>query len=163
MRRVMYLCAVLMILTPFIQTFIQIWPIQIGSIQWRIASANVLSAVLLLPFLGLSLFLFMSRMLASRTLSMTVGVISAIFTLGLIGSLALFVLDGLQFKAIVNSQQMPAFMQVFTRVIISTVLFSIVYAVLAVAGLRAPKRAVVAAKKGSPKQADEGVGLIVGR
>ena len=54
--------------------------------------AHEVFAVLLLPYLGMSLLVLMSRALDSRGLARTVGVISAVFTLGLLGSLALLAL-----------------------------------------------------------------------
>jgi hypothetical protein len=162
-RRVLYASAILLLIIPLLQAVSTIWPLQLGNIQWRFGAANALSSVLLLPFLGLVLLLVLSRMLASRPLSLVVGVISTLFAIGLASSLVLFILDGLQLKAIVNSAQMQPFQSVFVRVGLITGLFAIVYLLLALAGLKGPKGSAAALKKGGAKPADEGVGLIVGR
>jgi hypothetical protein len=162
-RRVLYASAFLLITVPLLQAISTIWPLQFGNIQWRFGAANALSSVLLLPFLGLVLLLVMSRMLASRPLSLVVGVISTLFAITLAGSLVLFILDGLQLKAIVNSAQMASFQSVFVRVGLITALFAVVYLLLALAGLKGPRVLSAAAKKGGVKPADDGVGLIVGR
>ena len=161
-RRVLYSSALLLIAIPFIQAISQIWPLQLSNIQWRFGAANALSSILLLPFLGLALLLVMARVMASRILSLTVGTIAAVFSIGLAASALLFILDGLQLKAIVNSAQMSAFKTAFARVGVVTVLFVIVFALLALAALKAPKNGLAPAKKGV-KQAEEGLGLIVGR
>jgi hypothetical protein len=162
-RRVLYASAILLITVPLLQAISTIWPLQLGNIQWRFGAANAMSSVLLLPFLGLVLLLVISRMLASRPLSLVVGVISTIFAIALAGSLVLFILDGLQLKAIVNSAQMAPFQSVFVRVGLITALFAVVYLLLALAGLKGPKVIAGQVKKGGVKPADDGVGLIVGR
>ena len=162
-RRVLYASAFLLIAVPLLQAVSTIWPLQLGNIQWRFGAANAMSSVLLLPFLGLVLLLVMSRMIVSRSLSLTVGVISAVFALSLIASSVLFVLDGLQLKAIVNSAQMGPFQSVFARVGIVTVVFAIVFSLLAVAGLKGPKGIASMSRKGTIKETEEGAGLIVGR
>lgn len=162
LRRVLYATAFLLIVIPFLQAISQLLPLKLASIEWRFLAANPLSSVLLLPFLGLLLLLLMARTLASRGLSLFVGVVSAFFALVLAASLVLFILDGLQLKAIVNSAQMANFQNTFARVAVVSVIFTVVFAMMAVAALKAPKGSPMSTKKGV-KQADEGVGLIVGR
>lgn len=162
LRRVLYATAFLLIVVPFFQAVSGIMPLRFSNIEWRFQMANPLSSVLLLPFLGLLLLLIMSRSLASRGLSLFVGIVCAFFALALAASLGLFVLDGLQLKPIVNSAQMPLFENLFVKVSIVTTLFIFTFAMMAMAALKAPKGSPIAARKGV-KQADEGVGLIVGR
>ena len=162
LRRMLYATAFLLIVIPFLQAISQLLPLQLGNLQWRFLSANPLSSVLLLPFLGMLLLLMMARALANRGLSLFVGILAAIFALLLAASLVLFVLDGLQLKAIVNSAQTAQFQNVFARVTAVTVIFVVVFTMMALAALKAPKGSPLAMQKGV-KQADEGVGLIVGR
>jgi hypothetical protein len=162
-RRVLYLGAILLVAVPFLQAGSQLWPLQLDNIQWRFGAANALSSVLLLPYLGLSLLVLLSRTLDSRGLARTVGTIGAVLTLGLLGSLALFALDALQLKKIVNSAMMNTFNTTAVRVGVVTTLFLMAFALLTVASFKAPRKGSASpAKKGS-KQAEEGVGLIVGR
>ena len=77
LRRVLYLAAILLIGVPCLQAGSQLWPLQLGNIQWRFGAANALSSVLLLPFLGLSTLLAVSRALESRGVSRVVGGIAA--------------------------------------------------------------------------------------
>ncbi len=163
LRRVLYTVVLLLLVVPFVQAILQVWPLQLSSIQWRFGAANALSSVLLLPYLGLALLLIMARSLESRVLGLTVGVCSAIFTIGLIASLVLFILDALQLKAIVTSQMMSAFNTTSVRVGAVSAVFVLAFGLLALAGLKAPRGSVAAPRKGERKVADDGEGLIVGR
>jgi len=162
-RRVLYLGAILLVAVPFVQAGSQLWPLQLSNIQWRFGAANALSSVLLLPYLGLSLLILMSRALDSRALARTVGVISVALTFGLLGSLALFALDALELKKIVNSAMMNTFNTTALRVGLVTTLFLVAFALMAIAGFTAPRKGSAAPTKKGEKQAEEGVGLIVGR
>lgn len=162
-RRVLYVGAILLLAVPFLQAGSQLWPLQLSNIQWRFGAANALSSVLLLPYLGLLVLVLMSRALESRVLARTGGAISALLTVGLLGSLALFVLDALQLRKIVNSAMMNTFNTTAIRVGLVTVLFALAFSLMALACFRAPRRGNAAqAKKGETK-AEEGLGLIVGR
>ncbi|MES2525157.1 MAG: hypothetical protein V4617_20875 [Gemmatimonadota bacterium] len=165
LRRVLYVAAFLLLVVPFIQAFSAqgMLPLQLGSIPWRFGAANQLTSILLLPYLGLALMLFVGRSVGSRATAMTVGVLSAIFAVGLAACGLLFVLDGLQLKKIVQSAQLSQFNMAFVRVLAMTVLFAITFALLALAGLRKPKGTRVPVKKGVKQPVDDGPGLIVGR
>lgn len=162
-RRMLYTSAVLLIAVPFIQAFSQIWPLQLSNIQWRFFAANAMSSILLLPFLGLVLLLVMARMLVSRKLAMGVAIFSAVLTVLLLASMVLFVLDGLQLKAIISSSQIEIWKNQFARVGVVTGIFAIAFGMLALASLKTPRGAVSPSRKNAPKQADEGADLIVGR
>jgi hypothetical protein len=157
-RRVLYLGAFLLVVVPFVQAGSQLWPLQLGNIQWRFSAANALSSVLLLPFLGLTLLVFAARIAANRTAAKFAGAIGAVLSVVLLASLALFALDALQLKKIVPSQQMNAFNMTAIRVSFVTVLFIPSFALVGLAGLRSKKRPDFLNKK-----AEKGVGLIVGQ
>ena len=162
-RRVLYLGAILLVAVPLLQAGSQLWPLQLSSIQWRFAAVNALSGVLLLPYLGLSLLVLMSRALDSRALARTVGAIAALCTVGLLGSIALFVLDALQLKQIVNSAMMERFNTATVRAGLVTTWFTVAFAVMAVACFRVPRGNSATSSKKGDKKAEEGVGLIVGQ
>lgn len=162
LRRVLYLAAILLIGVPCLQAGSQLWPLQLGNIQWRFGAANALSSVLLLPFLGLSTLLAVSRALESRGVSRVVGGIAAFLALGLLGLLVIFVSDASDLKAIVNSQMLAAFTTTTVRVGSISALFFLAFAVLAHAGFSSPVRKAAAGRK-SGEKAEEGIGLIVGR
>lgn len=162
-RLVLYAGALLLMVIPFLQAGSQLWPLQLSNIQWRYGAANALSSVLLLPFLGLSILVLMARGLESRPLALITGSISAVFALGLMASLGLFVLDAQQLKAIVSSQMSAAFTNTTVRVGLVTGLFLLAFLVLTLASFRAPRGKATARKVKGDGGSDEGVGLIVGQ
>ncbi len=165
-RRLAYLCAFLLVVVPFLQAGVQLWPLRPTNMQWRFGAANALSSVLLLPFLGLSLASLLARMTGSRGVGIAVGAVASVFTLGLVASLGLFVLDAQELKAIVRDQAMPSFQGTTLRVMTVTALFVVAFAMLAVVAFlaRGSGGAVRASgrRTGSPAR-EEGVGLIVGQ
>lgn len=174
LRRVLYLGAFLLILVPFLQAGSQLWPVQPSNIQWRYIAANALSAVLLLPFLGLVLLLVISRHMEQGGLAKTVGVIAGVFAAGLAASFVVFILDALQLKTIVSTSNETQFKATAVRVGVVTVLFTVGFLVLALAGFKSPRGSMVrgsssaASRRGrqaSEPEAkdDDSPGLIVGR
>jgi hypothetical protein len=174
LRRVLFLGAILLIVVPFIQAGSQLWPLQFGNIQWRFGAANALSAVLLLPFLGLTLLLMISRATESSSLGKTVGVLSAVFAVSLAGSFVVFLLDALQLKTIVSTQMESQFKTTAARVGLMTAMFAMAFLMLALAGFKGPRGSAVrsggSAKRGNAVQEDAAeeeedasTGLIVGR
>ncbi|AMW05015.1 hypothetical protein [Gemmatimonas phototrophica] len=164
-RRVLYCVAGLLVTVPFVQAGAQIWPLQLSNIQWRFGAANALSSILLLPFLGLSLLMLMARGLESRGLSRSIGAVSAIFTLGLLGSLVVFALDALQLKTIVSTQMSGAFNSTAVRVGLVTVVFFLAFAFLTLMSFKAPRGNSSPARRSSAKsgkESSEDVGLIIG-
>jgi hypothetical protein len=133
-RRTLFLAAWLLMLVPFVQAASQIWPLQLGNIQWRFGAANALSSVLLLPFLGLSLLLVLARSLERQGLARLVGSLAALFCLGILGSVVLFVLDAQELKSIVSSQMAGQFTMTTARVALVSVLFVFGFLLLAVFG-----------------------------
>jgi hypothetical protein len=171
LRRVLFLCAILLIIVPFLQAGSQLWPLQLSNIQWRFGAANALSAVLLLPFLGLALLLVISRSVESSSIAKSVGIMSALFTVGLAGSFVVFILDALQLKTIVSTSMEAAFKTTSARVGLTTLMFTVAYLVLALAGFKSPRSSSTrsAPSRGTGKVRNEASdddaspGLIVGR
>ncbi|GAB1341206.1 hypothetical protein [Gemmatimonas sp.] len=136
-RRVLFTIALLLIAIPFVQAGAQIWPLQLTNIQWRFSAANALSSILLLPFLGISLLLLLARGLENRGLARTVGAVGALFTLGLLASLAVFFLDSQELKTIVSTQMSAQFASTTMRVGFVTILFLLAFAFLTISAFAA--------------------------
>jgi hypothetical protein len=167
-RRVLFVVALLMIGVPFIQSLAQIWPLQLSNIQWRFGAANALSSILLLPFLGLALLLVIARGLERTGLARLVGATSAVFTLGLLACLAVFVLDAQELKTIVSTQMSAQFTSTTIRVGLVSGVFLVAFALLTLFGFSSMPGGSSA--KGSKRTAtpktdssDDAPGLIVGR
>lgn len=166
-RRVLFVVALLMIAVPLVQSLTQIWPLQLSNVQWRYGAANALSSILLLPFLGLSLLLVMARGLKRTGLARAVGAASALFTLGLLSCIAVFVLDALQLKTIVSTQMSAQFTNTTIRVGLVSTAFMVAYGLLTVFGFSAMPGGASAkgGKRASSKgeSSDNAPGLIVRR
>lgn len=159
--RLVYAGAALLFLIPFLQAGQQLLPPQLGNIRWRYGAANALSGVLLLPFIGLSLAVLVARRAEHVVVSRVIGALSAVLAVGLLGSLALFVLDAMELKSIITSQMMTAFQATTARVALVTLTFAGAFAMLTLVALkepRLPQRARRAARR-----TNDGVGLIVGQ
>lgn len=166
LRRVLYTAAFLLILVPAVQVGIQIWPLQLGNIQWRFSVANALSNGLLLPaFMGLTLLLTLARRLESRGMQLLAGGLGLLFVIGLGGSLALFVLDAMQLKAIVSTQMEGAFRSTALRVAAVSGLFLIAFAMLTLAAFMGPDRSPRkgGASRRQEEDDDAGAALIIGQ
>ncbi|MBL0939845.1 MAG: hypothetical protein IBJ03_13200 [Gemmatimonadaceae bacterium] len=165
-RRLVLLAAILMLTVPFLQAGAQLWPLQLTNIQWRFQAANFLSSLLLLPFLGTSILVLVGRGLESKPVSLFAGAVSALFALGLAGSLVVFVLDAQQLQAIVTSAMSAAFRNATVRVGLVTTLFFLGFSYLTlVSFLKSRATAPASRSKGSrsaSNEADEDVGLIIG-
>lgn len=162
-RRSLTLGALLLIIVPFFQAATQIFPLQLNNIEWRVRSANVLSSVLILPYVGCTLLLAISRATESRAMSRLIGVVSVLMTLGLLAAMAVFALDALQLKTIVSTQMEDAFKMTILRVMVVCVLHVIAFLVLALAGFRTPGDSPRARRAASARSEDPSAGLIVGR
>lgn len=152
-RRVLFTIAALLVAIPFVQAGAQIWPLQLTNIQWRFGAANALSSILLLPFIGLSVLLLLARGLENRGLARLVGALSAIFTIGLLGSLVVFVLDSQELKTIVSTQMSAQFNSTTLRVGFVTVMFVFAFALLTLSAFAAIGGATRRPAKNAPKSA----------
>ena len=161
-RRLLYTGALLLIVIPFLQAGQQLWPLQLSDIRWRFGAANALSSVLLLPFLGLMIVTLTARATENKRVSGAVGIVAALFVIGLVGSLFLFALDALQLKSIVTSQMMNPFQTTSLRVVLVTLVFMASFSMLMVSAFKNSRGDTPNAKKGA-KNAEEGLGLIVGQ
>jgi hypothetical protein len=163
-RRSLTLGALLLILDPFFQAGTQIFPLQLNNIQWRFNAANALSSVLILPYVGFTLLLAISRATESRGMSRLIGVVSVLMTLGLLAAMAVFALDALQLKTIVSTQMETAFKMTSVRVSVVCILHVIAFLALALAGFRgAPGDSPRTRRASAGRTEDASSGLIVGR
>ena len=162
-RRLLYTAAILLIAAPLAQSGQLLWPLQLWNIRWRWNVAVQLSGVALFPFLGLALMVLMARATENRNVSRMVGVVSALFVIGMMGSLALFALDATQLKAIVNSAAEQSFETASVRTVISTLMFTVAFFILMMTSFKTSRVYKAPVKRGTTKVAEDGVGLIVGQ
>lgn len=165
LRRLLYLSAFLLFFMPYFQALAGLWPLQLGSLQWRFQATGAMSGILMLPFLGLVLALAVARPLGHKGVSRLVGIIAALTAVGIVAAIGLFAMDALQLKKVIRDAQMSAFNKAVLTAT-STMLFSLVtFSVLALVSFRAPKGSTVKSSPKSSKKAavDENVGLLIGQ
>lgn len=156
----------MLVVIPILQTVTQIWPLQLGNIQWRFQAAGVLSTVLIFPFLGFALMAMIARATEARGVSKAIGIISALVAVVLAASLVLFALDALQLKAIVASRAMQAFQLATVRVGLVTTTFLVLFVILAMTALRPPRGiapATVRSARRPMNASDDSPTLVVGQ
>ncbi|MBL0890727.1 MAG: hypothetical protein IBJ19_08945 [Gemmatimonadaceae bacterium] len=163
-RRLLLLVALLMIVVPLYQVGLQLWPLQLTTMQWRYQAAGVLVGNLMLPFLGLSAMALVGRGLENKALSLATGVVAGLFALGLGASIVVYALDAQQLQAIVTSAMAKPFKMMTIRVAGVAVMFFVGFAYLTLVCFVRGK-AVTAPSRRAGKastEGDEDVGLIVG-
>lgn len=165
LRRLLYLGAFLLFFLPYFQAFAGVFPFRLGDVRWRFQTAASMSGIMLLPFLGLSLALFIARSLDHKNIKRVIGVVSAFTMIALIGGLGLFLLDAIQVKSIVRDAEMQNFFKVVATAVIALTLAICSFAYLTLVAFKAKKGAVRVAPKSSKKAAatEEPVGLLIGQ
>ncbi len=162
-HRVLFIGALLLMTIPTLQVVSQLWPLQLVNIQWRFGAANAFSAILVLPFLGMTLLFLLARATGNRALSRVIGVLAGFLTFVILASTVLFILDALQLKTIVQSRMLDQFRSTMMRVIGLSGVFAVAFAVVAVSAFSFPKATGLPQKGASGRKGDDGVGLIVGQ
>ena len=161
-RRLLFTAAILLVAVPLVQSGQYLWPLRMGDIRWRWQVAVALSSVALSPFLGLSLLVLMARATNNRNVSRLVGLISAIFVIGMLGALVLFALDATQLKTIVTTAQEDTFKTASVRTVVSTLVFTVGFFILMITAFKSSRPVIAQTRKGT-KKVEDGVGLIVGQ
>lgn len=124
---VMYFAAVALILNPFAQFVITVWPFKLSELNWRVGSTGLLMDALIATVLPQAL-LFTAAVMNNdrRTLQFLRWVV---FTLGLvtIGLLLMFLLDSVQIRAQLPQNVKGNFMKVAMRAGLIGTLLSILF------------------------------------
>lgn len=138
-RRLLYLSAFLLFFMPYFQAFAGLWPIQMGSLQWRYQATGGLSAIMMLPFIGLCFGLAIARFSGHKGVARLIGVIAALHAVGLVLAMGLFVMDALQLKKIVRDAQMQQFNKGAFTASVTMLMSLVVFIVLTVIAFRGPQ------------------------
>lgn len=166
LRRVVYLSAFLLFFMPYFQAFAGLWPFQVGALQWRFQASGNMSGILMLPFLGLALALFVARPLEHKGVTRLVGVVALLTAVCVLLAMGLFAMDAIQLRRAVQDRMMPAFNKAVFTASISMFVSLVLYTVLGVTAFRSPKTTMLRAAPKSTKKgvvADESVGLLIGQ
>ncbi|MDQ6612583.1 MAG: hypothetical protein M3Y64_09120 [Gemmatimonadota bacterium] len=164
LRRSLYTLGCVLIIVGYIQGIMTTYPLQLGNVQWRFIAAGSTAALFTLPLLGQTLIFAVARITANLNLARVMGVIAALTALMLLMWVGLFVLDTVQLRTIVKSQEMARFNRQAVATAITMITFGIGFSILALSALRRPKNAPKPVLKTTRKVADDGsLGLLIGQ
>jgi hypothetical protein len=160
-RRLLYLCVFLFLAIPAIQSVTQLWPLQVGNIQWRFTAATIGSTALVLPSAGMVLWAAVARATGNRAGQLTLGILSTVLVVALLAGTGNFVLDALQLREIVPTGAMSGFLATAARILLLCTLFIVAFTWVAVTCFtgRRPAARVAAPRRARPR-VDEG-GLVM--
>lgn len=155
LRRVLYVTGFILILVSYEQVFIAVRPFGLGSLQWRLQAMNYLSANLNGPILGQLIILTVARFAGDKWMARAIGLLAALTALVLTVSLAVFTLDFVQYKAVVNTTEMERYIKAGISTGLTSLLFMCASLILAYTALRNWKAEQKSIVKGTPNQVDE--------
>ena len=165
-RRLLYLCAFILFFMPYFQAIAGLWPISLGSLQWRYQATGALSGILMLPFIGMVLALAIARSSGHKGVARLIGIVAALTTITLLVAMGLFAMDALQLKKVIADRQMAGFNKAtFTAGVTLLISFS-VFAVLTVISFRPPQgemRVTPPKTKFKSPTGGESPGLLIGQ
>ncbi len=99
-----YAVAVLFILSPLVDVLTNIYPTDLGSMQWRFGAIGILSNYLISGVFGLLLATLVAALLGHRTLLRISAIVDLATAAVLLGITLLFALDVLQLRSTVRPE-----------------------------------------------------------
>jgi hypothetical protein len=96
-----YVLAASLLLVPFLDLLVQVWPMLPSQSAWRFGTLGLLSRTLITPSLGLLLLLGAALSAEHAQLLRVISALSGVISLVLFGCLALFLIDGIEVRALV--------------------------------------------------------------
>lgn len=153
-----YLVAFLFTLIPFLDLLVNLWPVQLRNIRWRVAMMGQLSGGMMTVLLGFLLAIIVANVLDQLRMQRAMVALSGLMAVVLLGLLGLFVLDVLQLRPDVRPEVRRAFDMVAVQAFIKLVLALIGSALFAWSGLRAVREE----KKARRTRGADGPAVVVG-
>ena len=149
-------------LLPLLDLLISIYPLRPATVVWRFGAVGLLSSAIGAPLLVLFFIFALAVFAGDRKVIITVGIISAILALLLIGGAGAFALDALQMKRRVQAAAQQRFTMASVQALLKLILEGASAAVLAFSAFK-----VVAKAKTAPATRAESrgssSGLVMGR
>ncbi len=126
-------------LTPLLDVLARTWPIRITEVGWRFGATGIVLNTLVTPLLGIFIAIAVASLLghrpAVRVLSILCWVIAGLLAI----SVGMFMLDSLQVRGEVATQNRGQFTAPTTKAIILGIVSTIVVVWLGVSGFRASR------------------------
>jgi hypothetical protein len=142
-----------LILMPFVELGIRAWPFRIHSAAWRLGFLGGGASLLVTPLLALYLIFIIAALADDRLVEYLVAALAAIGTVLCLGVAAFFALDVLQMKGQVASTAASQYdltsMWIIARILIVSVLLTILAFASMKAARNAPRRASAAPSRTS--------------
>lgn len=161
LRRLLYLCVFLFLAIPAIQAVTQLWPLQVGNIQWRFTAATVLATALVLPAAGLVLGAVAARLSGQKGARLTIGILATVLVVALLAGTGNFVLDALQLREVVPTAAMSGFLATTARVLLMCSLFIVAFTWVAVVSFTGRRGQRVSAPRRAARPRVEDAGLVM--
>ena len=147
---------------PLLDLLISVYPLRPATVVWRFGAVGLLSSAIGAPLLVLFFVFALAVFAGDRKIIITVGIISAIIALVLIGGAGAFALDALQMKRRVQEAAQQRFTMASIQAMLKLLLEGGAAIVLAFSAFRTLARAKVApATRSEPRGSS--AGLVMGR
>lgn len=124
---VMYFAAVALIINYFAQLTIQVWPIKIGELNWRVGAAGLFMDALLSTVVPLVLIYTAAFMNNDRKMIGFLRVLSLIIGIATVALLFAFALDSVQIRAALPQNVKGNFMKVALRAALIGTLLAVLF------------------------------------
>ncbi len=147
-----YLVATTLIVVPFFDAVMSLWPWQPGSAQWRFGAVGLGSNALMVPCGGMLIAMATSITLGHLRATRVLGFVSAVGAFVTALSILLFALDAMQTRADVNPAAMLSFNVASLTAVAKLLLGAVTLAAFARAGLRSSNERRTAAAQPAMRQ-----------
>ena len=104
-----YLTACILVLLPFLETLLTLWPFNPGLVQWRYGAVGIGSRALMTPALGLLMILIMAAWTENRSLLRWYSIFSLVGAVVLVLLIPLFALDVVQMRSNARPEALATF------------------------------------------------------
>ena len=147
-----YGVAALMIALPILEFTLTVWPPR-GAVMWRFGAYGLLTQALMLPLLGMFVALLTARLLGHRRAHLAIVLMAATAAILQAAGLAVFLLDGLQARALARPDMQAAVSVTFVRAAIAAAVYTALWSWMAVAGYRALPRRISGRQRAMAEEA----------
>lgn len=134
-----YVVSAMLVLLPFAEFFVSIWPLQPGVVRWRFGAVGLFSGALLVPILGVLLAYAVAVLLEHRVMQRIISVLSGLVALVLVAAAAGFVLDMLQMRGQVRPEAHRAFDVASVLGLIKMLMATVALVCLSIGGWRSAR------------------------
>ena len=157
-----YLFLGIAMVLPVLDFLLSVYPLRPATVVWRFGAVGLLSSAVGAPLLILFFIFALALFAGDRKVIMTVGIISAMIALVLIGGSGAFALDALQMRRRVQAAAQEKFTMASVQAMLKLILEGIAGIVLAVSAFRVLSKArAIPAVRSEPRGSS--ASLVMGR